>query len=176
MSLRKSLQTFNHTIWAAKNSARLVKGTVNTVRKASRGLREVRRRMVNGPKSDVVARVRRKTRGTLNDKYFNKVTLAGLKRRNQLAATLKAKRNEPIRAAQQKRSKGIVAAVKKATRSIVPPSWIQKGGKSDIDAKSRQINRKHLADFIREARKGPVRGYANRANMFVDFSRKKKKK
>lgn len=101
-SLRHTLQTFNHSIWAAKNAARLVKGSVSTVRKASRGIRNLKRRLVNGPKSDVVARVKQKTRSGIADKYFAKHTPAGHKRRMELAAKLKSQHTAKVAATKPK--------------------------------------------------------------------------
>lgn len=134
-------------------------------------------------RAGIIQSVREKTRGLkgANDKaLYSKVTGTGQKRRAAAAMAMRVRRGyvnaaPAIRAAQKARSQAIVKNVKGVTRSIVPAAWIQKHGKNATsDKKSRQLNRQHLASFLRQARQAPTQGYGHRSAEVFNLQKKRK--
>lgn len=137
-------------------------------------------------RAQLIDRVKTTTRGihgttTEGARLFSKHTKTGQARRAQAAAMIHAKRagiggGQTVRSLQAARSRAIVRNVQGVTRSIVPAQNIAKKGSATntVDKKSRQINRQHLAQFLKQARKGPTQGYYNRAGETFDLRKKRK--
>jgi hypothetical protein len=141
---------------------------------------------VAAKRADLISRVRQTTRGLHGTtpegaRLFSKHTKTGQARRAQAAAMIRSKRaglpaGQTHRSLQAARSRAIVHNVKGLTQSIVPSQNIAKKttAASTVDKKSRQLNRYHLAQFLKQARKGPTQGYYNRAGETFDLRKKRK--
>lgn len=137
-------------------------------------------------RAQLIDRVRTTTRGIHGAsadgaRLFSKHTKTGQARRAQAAVMIRSKRaglqgGQTHRSLQAARSRAIVRNVQGVTRSIVPAQNIAKKGSASnpIDRKSRQLNRHHLAQFLKQARRGPTQGYYNRAGETFDLRKKRK--